>query len=108
MKAAGDPMSIGPLLRQRPVGIARRNLWFIVAIVGDFCRRGRDHHDPDHTPKYTAQVEHRDFGSDPTRFWAAVRGSNDAANNWDIDRFLATQATILKSRALVRPAWPEA
>ena len=98
-EGAGQSVSIAPMLRNM-LSIARRNLWLIAAIVAAFLAAAAVLTLLT-TPKYTANssIEIADQTEQVLGEHFSEQ-SNDQTNSWDIDRFLTTQVSILKSRAL--------
>ena len=94
----GQSISIGPLVRQL-LSIARRNLWFILAIVATFLVAAAIITILT-TPKYTAQSSIEISDQSDQVLGQQFEDQQQDVNNWDVDRFLNTQLTILKSRAL--------
>jgi succinoglycan biosynthesis transport protein ExoP len=94
----GQSISIGPLARQ-VLSVARRNLWFILAIIATFLVASAIITILT-TPKYTAQSSIEISDQSDQVLGQQFEDQQQDVNNWDIDRFLNTQVTILRSRAL--------
>jgi capsular exopolysaccharide synthesis family protein len=92
-------ISVGPLVRH-VLSITRRNLWFIAAIIGTFLVAAVIISILT-TPKYTAHssIEISDQ-SDQILGQQLGEDQQTQVNSFDVDRFLTSQITILKSRAL--------
>jgi capsular exopolysaccharide synthesis family protein len=95
----GQSIAIGPFLRQL-LAVARRNLWFIAAIIATFLVAGAIITILT-TPKYTASssIEISDQSAQVLGQQFDENQQQDVAN-LDVDRFLNTQVSILKSRFL--------
>ena len=94
----GHSISMGALLRQ-VLSVARRNLWFIIAIIATFVVAAAIITILT-TPKYTAQSSIEISDQSDQVLGQQFEDQQNEVNNWDVDRFLNTQLTILKSRAL--------